>query len=116
VSLAGPAVNIVLSAIGLAMCAYAYHVNNSETLYLAGIYLGLPNLTLAIFNLLPIPPLDGSALVERFVPSSRLSGYYALRARALPLLFIFIILDNTYFHTLGGLFGDVQNWWLSLIR
>ena len=98
------------------MCAYAYHVNNSENLYLAGIYLGIPNLTLAVFNLLPIPPLDGSAVVERFVPNNRLAGYYALRARALPLLFAFIILDNMYFHSLGGLFANLQNWWFSLIN
>ena len=116
VSLAGPAVNIVLSAIGLAMCAYAYHVNYSETLFMAGIYLGIPNLTLAVFNLIPIPPLDGSAIVERIVPNNRLAGYYALRARALPLLFVFIMLDNLYFHSLGGLFVNLQNWWLSLIR
>ena len=116
VSLAGPAVNIILSAIGLAMCAFAFHVNNSQTLFMAGIYLGLPNLTLAVFNLLPIPPLDGSALVERFVPTKKLPGYYAFRSRALPLLFIFIMLDNLYFHTLGGLFNDVENWWISLIN
>jgi Zn-dependent protease len=116
VSLAGPVVNIVLSGAGLAMCWYAYHVNQSEALYLAGIYLGLPNLTLAVFNLLPIPPLDGSALVERFVPTKRLGYYYSLRARALPFLMVLVILDSMTFHILGNLFGDIQNWWLSLIR
>ena len=33
---------------------------------------GLVNLVLAVFNLIPIPPLDGSAIIERFVPSRHL--------------------------------------------
>ena len=32
-------------------------------------YFGLVNVILAVFNLLPIPPLDGSALVERWLPA-----------------------------------------------
>jgi len=114
VSLAGPMVNIVLSLIGLGLCRYAIHVNNSETLYLVGAYIGLPNLTLAIFNLLPIPPLDGSVLIERFVPTKKLGSYYAFRSRALPLVMAVVLLDNFYFHRLGSLFGLLEHWWLSL--
>jgi len=114
VALAGPAVNIALSLIGLGMCRYAVHVNNSETLYLAGAYIGLPNLTLAIFNLLPIPPLDGSAVIERLVPMKKLSSYYAFRNRALPFLMAVVLLDNFYFHRLGSVYGVLEHWWLTL--
>ncbi len=47
--------------------------------------LGMVNLILAVFNLLPIPPLDGSAIIERFVPVRHLPRYYQMRARALPV-------------------------------
>ena len=45
-----------------------------------GLYFGLVNLMLAAFNLLPIPPLDGSAIIERFIPTRHLPSYYQLRA------------------------------------
>jgi Zn-dependent protease len=121
VSLAGPAVNIVLSAIGLYMCAHSgvTVVNGFEygqsTLFNVGLALGLSNLILAAFNLLPIPPLDGSAVIERFVPNKHLGRYYQLRARALPLVMIFVILSEYVFHFGNTAFADLENWWLGLI-
>ena len=75
----------------------------------------LSNLLLAAFNLLPIPPLDGSAVIERFVPNKHLGTYYQLRARALPLVMIFIILSEYVFHFGNTFFADLENWWLGLI-
>jgi Zn-dependent protease len=115
VSLAGPLVNVILSAIGLGLCIYSFNpYQYPNGLFMAGVYIGVPNLTLAVFNLLPIPPLDGSAIVERFVPQRRMRDYYALRAKALPFVMGFVILDNFSFHILGRLLGDVINWWYSL--
>jgi Zn-dependent protease len=59
---------------------------------------GLANLLLAAFNLLPIPPLDGSAVIERFVPKRHLPAYYHYRARALPLVMVLVILNEYVFH------------------
>ena len=39
----------------------------------------LVNLFLGIFNLLPIPPLDGSALIERVLPEEWLPNWYRFR-------------------------------------
>ena len=38
--------------------------------------LGFVNVTLAVFNALPIPPLDGSAVVARLLPRSALPAWY----------------------------------------
>jgi Zn-dependent protease len=122
VSLAGPLVNVVLSAIGLLLCAHAgvtvsgnnIYVQN-QTLFNIGYALGISNLLLAAFNLLPIPPLDGSAVIERFVPNKHLGRYYQLRARALPLVMIFVILSEYVFHFGSTAFADLENWWLGLI-
>jgi Zn-dependent protease len=65
--------------------------------------------------LLPIPPLDGSAVIERFVPNKHLGTYYQIRARALPLVMIFVILSEYVFHFGNTAFSDLQNWWLGLI-
>jgi Zn-dependent protease len=122
VSLAGPVVNIVLSAIGLFLCDLAV-VNRSGTvsihnsaLFNAGLALGIANLLLAAFNLLPIPPLDGSAVIERFVPSKHLGAYYHWRARALPLVLLFVILSEYVFHFGSNALGNLENWWIGLIK
>jgi Zn-dependent protease len=113
VALAGPAVNIVLSGVGYAICEYAIHVSYSQGEFNFGEALGLVNLILAAFNLLPIPPLDGSAIIERFIPMRHLPRYYHFRARALPFFFIFIIIDFTFLHIGTNLLPNLENWWLS---
>jgi Zn-dependent protease len=117
VSLAGPGVNIVLSAVGYVICRYAIsgvYITNSG-LFTFGETLGLVNLILAVFNLIPIPPLDGSAIIERFLPRRSLSNYYKLRARALPLFFIALILLTWTTNIAGTWFGDIENWWIRLL-
>lgn len=117
VALAGPGVNIAFVAVAIGICRLTgvhFHSVGSGgyitgpsafTLeiaqYAAGF--GLVNLMLAIFNLLPIPPLDGSAVVERLVPRRYLPSYFALRQRALPFLLILLLLNSFYFHLGSGL-------------
>jgi Zn-dependent protease len=115
VALAGPAVNIVFSALGFALCEYAIHVSKSYNQLIIFAALGLVNLVLAVFNLLPIPPLDGSAVISRFLPTRSLPSYYRFRQRALPFFFLFIILDFTFLHIGTNLLPDLENWWLSLL-
>ncbi|MDX1657459.1 MAG: site-2 protease family protein [Nitriliruptorales bacterium] len=40
---------------------------------------GVVNVVLAAFNLIPLPPLDGSAVVERFLPRRWLGPWHKLR-------------------------------------
>lgn len=48
------------------------------------------NIILAVFNLIPIPPLDGSKILFAFLPSmSRLRGYLEQSGFIILLLFIF---------------------------
>ena len=121
VSLAGPAVNIVLSAVGLLLCdeSGVHFINGvahyNDVLFNVGVALGVSNLLLAAFNLLPIPPLDGSAIIERFVPNRHLGAYYHWRARALPLVLAFVILSEYVFHFGSNALSGLENWWFSLI-
>lgn len=64
ISIAGPAVNIVLALIGIAGC---FAFNHSAWVF---VFLLLANLnaSLALFNLLPIPPLDGSKIWPWSIP------------------------------------------------
>jgi Zn-dependent protease len=121
VSLAGPLVNIILSVIGLFICKGSvvgsgpYATLSNATLFQIGAAIGLSNLLLAAFNLLPIPPLDGSAFIERFVPNKHLGTYYQWRARALPLVLGFVILSEYVFHFGSNALSGLENWWLSFI-
>ncbi|MFZ1063560.1 MAG: site-2 protease family protein [Acidimicrobiales bacterium] len=114
VSLAGPLVNILLSGVGLVICLVAEHVTQSLTMFEVGEYIGLANLVLAAFNLIPIPPLDGSAIIERFVPRKQLPRYYQMRARALPVVMVLVVLDFLVFHVGTNALVDLENWWFRL--
>ncbi len=48
------------------------------------------NLLLGLFNLLPIPPLDGSALLERVLPERYLPTWYKFRPYGILVLFVII--------------------------
>ncbi len=50
----------------------------------------LTNLFLGVFNLLPIPPLDGSSLLERILPESWLPHWYRFRPYGMLLLFALV--------------------------
>jgi Zn-dependent protease len=74
VSLVGPLTNIVIALIAVVLFRLTVPNNISgiiEDLPLVPqfcFYLGMLNVILAVFNLLPIPPLDGSAFIERVLP------------------------------------------------
>lgn len=119
VGLAGPVTNIVLAAIAgvvfhllISSSVVAGQVYSPPSLaaQIAG-YFGIVNVLLAAFNLIPIPPLDGSALIERLLPASALEGYYRIRT-----LFMFAVLALVLFDQglLSNVFVHVENWYLNL--
>lgn len=46
------------------------------------------NMFLGVFNLLPIPPLDGSSLIERFLPRTWLPTWWKIRPFGFLILFV----------------------------
>ena len=105
VALAGPVSNLVMAALG----AFVF-----RALDLAGVLFDLPrdvvfvlyyfvafNVLLAIFNLLPVPPLDGSAILFRLLPAE-----YAWRLRPFLAQYGFIFLIG-FFIIGGNYLGDL---------
>ena len=75
VALAGPVSNLIQSLIFFfiySACVFASSRSGNDVLKYLGIFFyfaGMININLAVFNLLPIPPLDGSRLMTALLPS-----------------------------------------------
>ena len=106
VSLAGPATNIVLALGAAAVLRTATH---SSLPIDVALQFGIINVVLATFNLIPIPPLDGSAIIERFLPANWWPGWLRLRQYSFAILFLLVfLLPGNY---LGRLFDFSLNLW-----
>ena len=122
-SLAGPAVNIVLAALTVLVLQsvlpdrYRVFGNSIATdgsvLVEVVLATGLVNVILAAFNLIPIPPLDGSALIERVLPARLWPGYLRLRQYSMILLFVVIFWSGG---VLSRIFDPAVELWTRLLR
>ena len=128
VSLAGPATNLILAGISILVLRYLRPAGTAQTvdalisfgglgqvgiadqlLYL----MGFLNVTLAVFNLIPLPPLDGSAVVERLLPPSAWPTWLKVRQYAMPVLLVVVLLNPGGF--LGHVFGPAERAWAHLL-
>jgi Zn-dependent protease len=91
VSIAGPAANVTLAVItGLlyrTMVQFGMLSAAPAAVHLVVRDLWVLNLGLALFNLLPIPPLDGSKVVMSLLPTRALRQYMHF-ARYAPMVFM----------------------------
>jgi len=103
VAAAGPATNLLLALIA----ALGFHVLNLFPVQVAEwIAANLTNAlvlnaVLVVFNMLPIPPLDGGRIVTGMLPKVLAVPYSRLAAYGLPLLIVFIFV----LPLLGAQFG-----------
>jgi len=112
VSLAGIMVNLLIATIGLIIikiCQYTGQlsfsgiVSVSEPIVLLLLQTVSMNVGLAFFNLLPVPPLDGSHVVEEFLPASMQETWKQVEQ------FSFLILIGLmYFGVIRALFRPVR--------
>ncbi|NQU83348.1 MAG: site-2 protease family protein [Parcubacteria group bacterium] len=114
VALAGPSANLVvaLSSIVVLKILNFTTVLPPTNLLLQFLHLLLLiNIILMVFNLIPIPPLDGSKVLFAFLSSSRYNeARYFLETRGPIVLIGFIILDGFLnIGILSTLFGWVIN-------
>lgn len=87
VAAAGPASNLVLALLaGLAVRAVPYGGATSEALFRILVYAFQINTVLAAFNLLPIPPLDGSRIVAHFLRGKAAVWYASLERVGILIL------------------------------
>ena len=99
VALAGPLMNLVLAylaAVGLRLAIYSgslYVIFFLQTLIAINVYL-------AVFNLLPIPPLDGSKILAGLLPKSSLGFFYQLQTYG-TLILILGLVTGIFWQVIG---------------
>ncbi len=99
-ALAGPLSNLILSLIFLILGKGVVLIGNAtgnEFFYFANwilMTISYTNILLAFFNLIPIPPLDGSRILNYFLPYRAQAFMDNLERHSFIILMIFLIIDN----------------------
>lgn len=79
VSAAGPASNLLLAVVGgLIFRLVAGHAVTSDILLRTLFFAVFINIVLAVFNLVPIPPLDGSKILMAYLPDDLAERFSSL--------------------------------------
>jgi Zn-dependent protease len=119
VPVAGPLSNFALAFVGLVLLVLTSRLVESPFVArpVAGMlrYVYTFNLGLAIFNLIPLPPLDGGHFLPYFFPRrswpllARLEQYG-------PLILLLLVFSGATRYIVGPLFGLVNALYLAAVR
>ena len=113
---AGPLMNVLLASVSWFFYYWVAFLNisrNSVWLFYVSLFFAFftqINISLAVFNLIPIPPLDGSRLLNVFLPSK----YYFLIMKYERFFTLFILL-LIYTGVLDGPMSFVSNFIYKII-
>ncbi len=113
VGLAGPASNILMAFIGAAIAwggnfLYMNVPIAGYYVWYFGVYFAQINLALAFFNLIPLPPLDGSSIIAPLLSDSALEKYYKVQQYSMFILILLILVLPYFIHF------DVLSWYINV--
>ena len=113
VSLAGPASNLITAFVFTIMLVLMvkFHIPFSEGLLVVFKLIIIYNINFAIFNMLPIPPLDGSHILRNVLPYEMARAYEQLERYSVVFLILIIatpILDYVFVPLQRFIFGIFQ--------
>ena len=93
VSIAGPAANLITAFLALVVMVTIVHsgVNMSRGMSTVFSLILIYNINFAIFNMIPIPPLDGSAILKQLLPYELAQKYRELERYSFFILIIFLM-------------------------
>jgi len=110
VALAGPLTNVVLAI----LAAILYKFTSIPFLHFLFSEIVVYNIILAIINLIPIPPLDGSKVFSIIMPDDLARQYLSIERYGFILLLVLLMFPLGPF-SLGGLINNLLTFSLKLL-
>ncbi len=89
VGIAGPATNFILAVV-FALILNALHPSTDSLAFEALFLLFQVNIVLGLFNLIPIPPLDGSRVLGAFLPRNAYEKWIQVDRYGMFIILIFV--------------------------
>lgn len=113
VSLAGPLTNFLIAfVVAFIFKLVAPFINDPFILTLIYTVVQI-NLVLGIFNLIPVPPLDGSKVLALFLPDKLANQYLSIGSIGIFLLFFLLMPFSPI--PLGQIMGQLLNFFMNIL-
>lgn len=119
VSLAGPITNFVLAFISaflyVLLIRFAALSTITQIVLKFLLYLSILNIGLGVFNLIPIPPLDGSKIIGAILPNDAYHQYMKYQRYGMFFILGLIILLNILsMYGFPSILEEIINWFFNL--
>ncbi|USB34438.1 site-2 protease family protein [Paenibacillus sp. YPG26] len=129
VSAAGPISNLLLGIIGTLIYAALFHFGVMNSLWLDSeptklaqaisaffYYFNLMNFFLFLFNLIPLPPLDGYRIIEDLAPRSMLGRLQQFERWAIFVFLLILFVPQLQRYTITPLYDAASSMYLRLFH
>lgn len=115
VSLAGPLANFALAFVSLVLLRILI-MSGVVGLFLSFMVVMVQlNILLGVFNLIPIPPLDGSKILISLAPQSFVNFFHQIEPYA-PIILLMLIITRAFNYILFPLYDLILNLFNAIIR
>ncbi|MBT9258350.1 MAG: site-2 protease family protein [Clostridiales bacterium] len=113
VALAGPATNFVLAFLLAWLLVHLPWLQGGILLYMVRLAM-IYNIALGAFNLIPIPPLDGSRILAAFLPEPMARAWDEFERYSWVLLLL-LLLTGALRPFIGWVIGGLDSWILRAV-
>ena len=121
VSVAGPAMNFILAIVFSIVYGVLYKFAYSFLLTQAGgilltvlTYMIITNLGLGIFNLIPLPPLDGSKILMNFLPFNA-RKWFMDKEQLFYIIFLVIWITGLTSYIISPILNFLYKWLIGIV-